>query len=45
MLKAGEKCEKAGVYKCTKCGNEVSLKANEACPTCGCGCTTFKFLK
>lgn len=33
-IKSGEKCQKAGVYVCDKCKQEITLKVGEVCPVC-----------
>lgn len=37
-IKSGQTVEKAGTYKCTKCGNELTFAAGDVvphCPRCG----------
>lgn len=35
MLKSGQKVERSGIYKCTKCGNEVTCVKGGPFPPCG----------
>ena len=45
-IKTGEKCQKGGIYKCTKDGEQISLGLNNVCPPCPkCSNTSFELVK
>jgi DNA-directed RNA polymerase subunit RPC12/RpoP len=46
MIKTGSIVQQSGIYKCTKCGNEITCVKGERVPPCGkCFNTTFSLVR
>ncbi len=46
MAETGEITQTSGIYKCTKCGNEITLPAGHRVPPCSkCNNTSFRLVR
>jgi len=45
-MKTGTTVQQSGIYKCTKCGNEITCVKGETVPPCGkCSNTEFTLVR
>lgn len=46
IIKTGEIVQQSGIYRCTKCGNEITCVKGEKVPPCGkCGNSMFTLVR
>ncbi|PDM39244.1 MULTISPECIES: YjzC family protein [unclassified Geobacillus] len=46
IIRTGGTVEQSGIYKCTKCGNEITCVKGERVPPCrNCGNTVFRLVR